>query len=315
MLDVRSAKVLLTLSMAASLCVMAGCQSAPQSSGDENTYMIRADSDSVGEAFGPVQGQIGDTYLDQKQYAEAIKAYSAAINNGYKKADVYLNRGKAYLALGLYSGSVSDAEAAFAIDRSDLRAYRLRGKAYLESGEYQKAVEDFSSVIRLDPGNRDDYVERGIAEISLARYNAAFDDFSRAIQIAPEHSTAYLWRAMVSDRYRSDYDSALKDYTKVIDLNQDDAARAYDGRGTVYFELNEYEKAISDFSIALETDPNYWLSYYNRGKCYAAMRQYGNAVDNFKEYLRLDVRDKFRDRQSADYLVGYYGIFLEGYTR
>ena len=66
--------------------------------------------------------------------------------------------------------------------------------------------------------------------------------------------------------------------------------------------------------MLLEFDPGYWLAYYNRGLCYAGIKQYQKAVNDFQRYLSLDVNDKYGEVQSADYLATYYKPFLEGYT-
>ncbi len=285
-----------------------------QNGSPSEVYTIRVDSDTVGAAYGPVQYDIGNTYLGEKQYAEAIKAYTSAIRNGYKGLDVYLNRGTAYLELGLTSGAIADASTSLDMDNTALKAYRLRGKAYFESGKYSDSVADFSKAIELAPGSKEDYLGRGRALVQISEYSRAIDDLNKAISLDPKYPDAFYWRAFVDGKYRQDYASALADYTMVIDLNRAYVADAYNGRGETYIKLNEFEKAISDFCVLLELDHDYWLAYYNRGLCYAGVKQYQKAVNDFKSYLALDVNNKYGEVQSADYLATYYKPFLEGYT-
>jgi tetratricopeptide (TPR) repeat protein len=286
-----------------------------QKGSSSEVYTIQIDSDTVGAAYGPVQYGIGNAYLGEKQYAEAIKAYTSAIRNGYTDINVYINRGTAYLELGLNSGAIADASTSLDMNITDLKAYRLRGKAYYKSGEYLGAVADFSKAIELAPGNKEDYLGRGMALSQIADYNRAIDDFAKAISLDPKYPDARYWRAFVNAKYRQDYVSALEDFTKVIGLNGAYVYDAYNGRGETYIKLNEFEKAISDFSLLLELAPDYWLAYYNRGLCYADVRQYQKAVDDFRRYLALDMNNKYGEVKSADYLVTYYKPFLEGYTR
>ncbi|MCX6007794.1 MAG: tetratricopeptide repeat protein, partial [Chloroflexi bacterium] len=285
-----------------------------QNGSSSEVYTIRVDSDTVGVAYGPVQYDIGNTYLGEKQYAEAVKAYTSAIRNGYTDFNVYINRGTAYLELGLNSGAIADASTSLDMDITELKAYRLRGKAYFKSGKYSDAVADFSKAIELAPGNKEDYLGRGMALVQIAEYSRATEDFVKAISLDPKYPDAFYWRAFVSEKYKQDYVSALDDYTKVINLNGAYVYDAYNGRGETYIKLNEFGKAISDFSMLLEFDPDYWLAYYNRGLCYAGIKQYQKAVDDFKRYLALDVNNKYGEVQSADYLATYYKPFLEGYT-
>ena len=303
-----------TLVIVTAVAGLTSCQNqSAQNDSSGIVYTIKVDSDTVGAAYGPVQYDIGNAYLGEKQYAEAIKAYTSAIRNGYTAIDVYINRGTAYLEMGLNSGAIADASTSLDMNATELKAYRLRGHAYFKSDKYSDAVADFSKAIELDPGHKEDYLGRGMALVQVAEYNRAIDDFVKAISLDLNYPDAYYWRAFVNGKYRHDYIDALDDYTKVIDLNGAYVYDAYNGRGEVYFELNEFEKAISDFSVVLEFDPDYWLAYYNRGLCYAGVKQYQIAVDDFKRYLALDVNNKYGQVQSADYLASYYKSLLEVY--
>lgn len=310
------AMLLLVLAAATALPVFQSCSAGQeQEAGDFNTYTIRIDSDSVGRQYGPVQFEIGNTYLRQKQYAEAVKAYTTAINNGYTRNEAYVNRAGAYLSLGLYSGAIGDASLSLDMSPSDVKSLEVRGLAYLKSGEYRKAYEDLSNAIKLAPGNKEDYYQRGMTCIELARFDESMSDFNKAVEIDANYADAYFGRALVSDKYFQDYAAALKDYTKVVDLGGIGAIGALNNRGMVYFKLNEYNIAIMDLSQLLEKAPDYWLAYYNRGSCYAAIKQYQNAVNDYRTYLALDVNNKYGVVQSADFLASYYKPFLDGYTR
>jgi lipoprotein NlpI len=40
---------------------------------------------------------------------------------------------------------------------------------------------------------------------------------------------------------------------------------AFNGRGTVYIKLKQFEKAIQDYNQAIELDPEYTHAFNNRG--------------------------------------------------
>ena len=63
---------------------------------------------------------------------------------------------------------------------------------------------------------------------------------------------------------KNEYDKAIVDYTKVIELNPGNA-RTYSQRGLSYFLKGEYDKAIDDFSKAIELNPDFAGAYYFRG--------------------------------------------------
>ncbi|MFC1824847.1 tetratricopeptide repeat protein [Thermodesulfobacteriota bacterium] len=62
---------------------------------------------------------------------------------------------------------------------------------------------------------------------------------------------------------KGDYETALQNYTKEIDLNPDNA-RAYVLRSDIWIKLDEFDNAVADTSLALELDPKYAAALFNR---------------------------------------------------
>ena len=73
-------------------------------------------------------------------------------------------------------------------------------------------------------------------------YDRAIEDYNRAIDLNPDHADAYSNRGLVCE-IKGDYDRAIEDYNKAIELKPD-LAEAYRGR----FATN---KAI--MTVPLET--------------------------------------------------------------
>ena len=61
-----------------------------------------------------------------------------------------------------------------------------------------------------------------------------------------------------------DYQGAIADYTKAIEINPQ-LAPAYYNRGLAKYDLKDYQGAIADYSKAIEINPQYADAYYNRG--------------------------------------------------
>jgi tetratricopeptide (TPR) repeat protein len=78
----------------------------------------------------------GNEYMKAKEYEEAVKCYSKAIDMNPGEAANYSNRAMAYLRLKVYSKVVKDADKAIEIDPDYVKAYHRRGKAYLEMKKY-----------------------------------------------------------------------------------------------------------------------------------------------------------------------------------
>ena len=58
------------------------------------------------------------------------------------------------------------------------------------------------------------------------------------------------------------YEKAIVDYTKAIDIN-DSYEDAYNNRGVIFYIKQEYEKAINDYTKVIKLNPNNRDVYYN----------------------------------------------------
>ena len=88
---------------------------------------------------------------------------------------------------------------------------------------------------------------------------------------------------------RQDYDRALELYTKIMAVNQDDKVNSVisNHRGMVYFVLSNYEKAIKDFTRAVQTNPNNFRAYNNRGLAYRMLKRYDRAIEDFERSIEI----------------------------
>lgn len=97
------------------------------------------------------------------------------------------------------------------------------------------------------------------------------------------------------------YDRAIADYTMAIQLKPD-YAEAYNDRGFAYYLKGDAERAIADYTRAIELRPNYPRAYNNRGVTYMA-RGYGSAkaVPDFDRAIALqpDFRYAYINRANA----------------
>ncbi|WP_017293543.1 protein kinase domain-containing protein [Geminocystis herdmanii] len=92
-----------------------------------------------------------------------------------------------------------------------------------------------------------------------------------------------------AEEYRNlkQYEKAIIDYTKAIDLDPN-YTDAYNNRGIAYKNLKQYEKAIIDYSKAIELDPNYTSAYNNRGLAYDDLKHYKKAIIDYTKAIEID---------------------------
>ena len=82
---------------------------------------------------------------------------------------------------------------------------------------------------------------------------------AEALATAEEY---FKWGSAYADK--GEFDKAIADYTRAIELAPN-AADVYYNRGSAYHEKGKYDRAIDDYIKAISLDPNLAMAYYNRG--------------------------------------------------
>ena len=85
---------------------------------------------------------------------------------------------------------------------------------------------------------------------------------------------------------QEDYQGALADYTKSIEINPNDAF-AYVRRGEIYQTLKDYQSAIAEYDKALEIDSQIAGAYINRGSAKNALNDYQEALNDLQKGFEI----------------------------
>ncbi|MDR1346049.1 MAG: tetratricopeptide repeat protein [Bacteroidales bacterium] len=115
---------------------------------------------------------------------------------------------------------------------------------------------------------------------------------------------------------KCDYDKAIEDYNKAIELNPDDA-NAYNNRGNAYALKCDYDKAIEDYNKSIELEPGLAEVYNNRGNIYAEKGDYDHAIEDYNKTITLnpDIADAHNNRGTAYGKKGDYDKAIEDYNK
>lgn len=86
---------------------------------------------------------------------------------------------------------------------------------------------------------------------------------------------------------RGDYDLAVSDYNKAIELNPKDAA-IYLNRGRAYSNKKSFDLAALDYDKTIELDPKAAAAYLNRGELYEKRGNVSQAMRDYQKTVELD---------------------------
>lgn len=128
------------------------------------------------------------------------------------------------------------------------------------------AIRACSALIQADAGNPALYNRRGNAYRAKGNYDEAIADHTRAIDIDPQSAVAFSNRCF-DFVHKMEPDRAIADCNKAIELNPKFSV-AYFNRGMAFERKRAYDQAIADHSKAIEINPKLARAYNARAWTY-----------------------------------------------
>ena len=173
---------------------------------------------------------------------------------------------------------------------ADAITYFLRGVEAHQRDDFDDAIAYYDEIISTDPENTsilaDIYYNRGTAYSTIGEYDRAIEDLTKAIELRPNDPRAYYNRGgtYIDKQF---YELAIKDFDKAINLNPDDSSH-YLLRGVAHIEKHDYELAASDFSNAIKLNPSDAGAYNGRGTSHYRNADFDSAIADFSQAIQLN---------------------------
>lgn len=251
-------------------------------------------------SYAPAYTYKGMFYARIKEYAKALPNFKEAIrlipHPKLKDIDIipYVLYGFCNLELDNNEQAIQDFSKVLEINPYYSDGYNFQGLAYFKLGQYKEAEERYTIAIYFGkmmagvPQNQY-YLNRGRAYIMLGDYEKAIDDFTKSIELKPDAAEVYVERGSIYN-FLEKYDKALNDFTRAIILETGFTA-AYLGCGVAYFNTGKYEDAADAFTKAEKIVPSIY-AYVGRGMALIYLRNYEAAINDFNQALKLSPIDQ-----------------------
>ena len=89
----------------------------------------------------------------------------------------------------------------------------------------------------------------------------------------------------------ADYEEAILDYNKALELSPTEICLVYSMRGNAKRNLGDFDGAISDQNKALDFDPLYADGYFNRGIAKFKKKDFDSAIEDYSQVLKINPKD------------------------
>ncbi|MEA5418962.1 CHAT domain-containing tetratricopeptide repeat protein, partial [Spirulina sp. CCNP1310] len=144
----------------------------------------------------------------------------------------------------------------------------------------------------------------------------AIAKYTQALNISPNYADAYDALGIIYCDHLHEYQKAIDDFTKAIEIEKNQSSY-WENRGRAYLLWKQYEKAIENFNRAIVLDPCNTSAHGNLGVVYKDLNQYQEAIKNFDQVINIDRRDIYAycNRGSAYHNLGYYEEAIQDFDR
>jgi len=193
------------------------------------------------------------------------------------------------VAVAIFLGlSPSFAAASNLSLQSDTRWEQARKD--LAQGKAEEAKAAFEELLKQYPNDADLQLFLGMSLLRLRDPQAAILAIKKAISIDPNHVEARTLLGYVELEVRGDFDAAIREYTKVIELKPDSAV-AYANLAVAQKKKGELDQAVVSLNKALELKPDLAAAITTRGGIYAEQYKWTEARRDFEQARKLNPSD------------------------
>ena len=165
-------------------------------------------------------------------------------------------------------------------------AFVARGKRKTELGDYRGAESAFRQVLARRPGLAFDYGNLANVLARQGLYAEALDYFERGLKINP-NDVEMLSNQSLALMANGQLDHAGKKLLKAIELDPN-YGHAHFNLGVLRYRQRNYGEAVEHFRDALSTNPALTQAYLNLGTTHAAMGKFQAAIDVWKQLERIE---------------------------
>ncbi|MCA3575616.1 MAG: tetratricopeptide repeat protein [Aestuariivirga sp.] len=249
---------------------------------------------------------LGDTYEDMRRYDKAIEAYSQVPEGSPLRSNAEMEIAVSLQRLERKDEALDKLKQLIAREPKNYDAVVTLGNLYRSNQDFANAAKVYDNAIALitEPvqGHWRVYYYDGIAHERLKEWDIAEQRFRRALELSPDEASVlnYLGYSMIEKKIN--LPEAMEMVKRAVELKPNDGY-IIDSLGWAYYQLGDYEQAVTHIERAVEllpADPiiaeHLGDAYWRVGRKLEARFQWQHARDNKPEPADLKrIEDKIKN--------------------
>jgi serine/threonine protein kinase/Flp pilus assembly protein TadD len=192
---------------------------------------------------------------NNKQPAEAIRYYMAALALTPENPGIYNNRGIAFKDAGEWDAAFADYRQALALAPHYAKAHFNLAVALALNHQYAEAIPEYRAYFRQEAGDAVAHYDFGFALQQNGQLDEAIVEYRKAIALKKDFAQAH-FNLGQSLGAKGHLDEAISELRKAVHYNPKDALNHY-GLGNALLIKGRLDQAIAEYREALRIKPDY----------------------------------------------------------
>ncbi|MDR1757957.1 MAG: tetratricopeptide repeat protein [Bacteroidales bacterium] len=229
---------------------------------------------------------LSDIYFSERETDLAEENLQKAIALSPDNNEARLKLAELYFHLNMLEDCYRTLDEAIARSPHNPRAHLIRAFCLKEQGDTTGYLRMLSLAIDQNPKEIKAYLELGYF-YQQKNDPVGIAYYQNALKVDPEN-TEINYNLALFYQELGQLDKALEQYNILLQINPNNPG-AFNGIG--YIKLNyrdEFEDAIQYFTRAIAQDSNFVMAICNRGIAYTYLKEYDKARTDFKTCQKID---------------------------
>jgi cellulose synthase operon protein C len=244
--------------------------------------------------------QMGNLYLLQKEYLEAIKFYQQALDKDSGSTEALQGIMNTYVAQKHVDQAIAAARAQITKSPAVGGFYDLLGTALFQKKDFAGADAAFRKAIELDKNNSDALLKLGQVQAAQGSVSQALATYQQSIKDHPQEIGFYILAGEMYES-QSNWDQAKAMYQKVLEIQPDNPVASNNLAYVLLQQGGNVDVALAMAQTARRGMPDSSNAADTLGWAYFQKGVYESAVQMFQESLRLNEKHGAADDPTVHY--------------
>ncbi len=226
-------------------------------------------------------------YDELKDYDKAESYYEKVLSFDEENSAAYYGLATIFDNLKQYDKAIAFYKEAIELDKYYYQAHFFLANIYDMMKETNLSIYHYERVIEIKPDYFYAYLNLGSIYESLDQNKKALSLFKKAETLNTDNHLLYFNYGVVYRKLNL-IDLSIDNYLLSIEKSKN-YAYAFLNLAIIFKDdRKDYQKAIEIYTMGINYHPKSAVLYYNRGCCYALIKDYKRAIDDLNNAISIN---------------------------